>query len=75
MAQEEALTADGFDDALVGCTCGANCVAVYDLDRMIEILVAEGMSDDDALEFLEYNVVGAYVGDKTPQYMRFLNCE
>ena len=49
LAEEEALTADGFDNALVGCTYGANVVAVYDLERMIDILVTEGMEHDEAV--------------------------
>ena len=64
LAEEECLTADGFDAAWVGCN-GANVVAVYDIQRMIEVLVNEGMDHDDAVEFLEYNVVSAYLGDKT----------
>mgnify|MGYP003149665769 FL=1 len=72
LAEEECLTADGFEDALVGCTYGANVVAVYDINKMIEVLVEEGMEYDDAVEFLDYNVVGAYVGEKTPQYINFV---
>ncbi len=75
LEEEECLTADGFDDALVGFTCGPNMVAVYDVQRMIEILVAEGMDHDDAVEHLDYNVIGAYVGEKTPQYMNFVTEE
>jgi formylmethanofuran dehydrogenase subunit E len=75
LAEEECLTADGFDAALVGCTYGANVVAVYDIQRMIEVLVNEGMDHDDAVEFLEYNVVSAYLGDKTPLYVNFVTEE
>jgi|TARA_Y100000592_G_C5294416_1_gene232366 formylmethanofuran dehydrogenase subunit E len=75
LAEEECLTADGFEDALVGCTYGANVVAVYDINKMIEILVEEGMEYEDAVEFLDYNVVGAYVGEKTPQYINFVTQE
>ena len=69
LEEEECLTADGFDDALVGFTCGPNMVAVYDIQRMI------GMTADDAVEHLDYNVIGAYVGEKTPQYMNFVTEE
>ena len=75
LAEEEALTADGFDDALVGCTYGANVVAVYDIDKMASILMAEGLDWEEAVECLDFNVVGAYVGDKTPKYMRFVKEE
>ncbi len=75
LAEEECLTADGFDAALVGCTYGANVVAVYDINKMIEILIEEGMEYDDAVEHLDYNIVGAYVGEKTPQYINFVTQE
>jgi formylmethanofuran dehydrogenase subunit E len=75
LADEECLTADGFEDALVGCTYGANVVAVYDINKMIEVLIEEGMEYEDAVEFLNYNVVGAYVGEKTPQYINFVTQE
>lgn len=75
LADEECLTADGFDDALVGCTYGANVVAVYDINKMIEVLICEGMDYDDAVEYLEYNVISAYMGEKTPQYVNFVSQE
>lgn len=75
LEEEECLTADGFDDALVGCTYGANVVAVYDINKMIEILMEEGTNYDDAVEFLDYNVVGAYLGEKTPLYINFVTEE
>ena len=43
LAEEECLTADGFDSALVGCTYGANVVAVYDVDQMVAVLMEEGL--------------------------------
>ncbi len=75
LEEEECLTADGFDDALVGCTYGANVVAVYDINKMVEILMNEGTDYEDAVEFLDYNVVGAYLGDKTPLYVNFVTQE
>ena len=75
LAEEDCLTADGFDDALVGFTCGADLVAVYDVQKMIEILIMEGMEHDDAVEHLDYNVIGGYVGEKTPLYINFVTEE
>lgn len=75
LAEEEALTADGFDEALVGFTCGPDLVAVYDVRRMIEILMMEGMEHDDAVEHLDYNVIGSYMGEKTPLYINFVTEE
>jgi hypothetical protein len=70
LADEEALLADGFDRALIGHTQGMNVVAVYDYDLCIDILVKNGeMSIEDAVEHMSFNVVGAYVGEKTPIFV------
>jgi hypothetical protein len=69
---EEALLADGFEDAIVG-ICerfGALPVAAYDRVKCIEILVErDGMNYDEALEYFDFNVAGAYVGDGTPVFL------
>lgn len=64
----QALFAEGFDDAIIGVDIDAERV-VYDKDKMIELLVDEGMEPTDAIEYLEYNVWGAYVGVHTPIYV------
>jgi hypothetical protein len=40
--------------------------AVYSYAKMIEVHQADGMSRDEAIEFLEFNTLGAYVGEQTP---------
>ena len=69
---EEALTADGFEGALIGMVVGA-CrppVACYDYARCVEILMKrDGMSEEEAEEFLEFNTIGAYVGEHTPLFL------
>lgn len=68
LGDEEILTADGFDDAIIGIDSKSLRV-IYDTDLMINILMAEGMEETDAVEHLEYNVLNAWVGDRTPIYM------
>jgi hypothetical protein len=44
---------------------------IYDEDKCIQILMErDGMTDEEAIEFFEFNVVGAYVGEYTPVYVR-----
>ena len=64
----EALLADGFEDALIGVGQQFNkTLAVYDRQRCIEILMErDGMSDEEAVEYFEYNVTGAWGGENTP---------
>jgi hypothetical protein len=45
-------------------------VAVYDYAKCIDIL-AESMDYEEALEYFEYNVIGAYVGEQTPIFLRY----
>ena len=69
LEEAEALLADGFDEALIGCTT-PNCRAVYDAKKMVNILIErDGMSREDALEYLEFNTFCAYVGEMTPVYV------
>jgi len=63
--EEEFLLADGFDDAIIGVETQTMRL-IYSYTKCIEILEAQGMERDEALEFFEYNTIGSYVGEKTP---------
>lgn len=71
------LLADGFDDALIGVgqRCGQPDVAVYDIDKMVEVLQAEGLTEEDAWEHLDFNVLGGWVGEETPVFVRRATAE
>jgi hypothetical protein len=71
----EALLADGLEAALVGYTVNHHHahVAVYDVNKCIEVLVdRDGMSHEEADEFLSFNTLGAFVGENGPIYIRTL---
>lgn len=64
------LFCDGFDAALVG-VCyrfGQEPVALYDRCKIIEILMRDGLTEDEADEHFEFNIIGAYVGEHTPAF-------
>ena len=65
------VTADGFEEALIGYGQQFNHpVAVYDTQKCLGILQdRDGMSEDEAVEYFDYNVQGAYVGDSTPIFL------
>ncbi len=65
---ENVLIADGFDDAVIGIEPMTMRV-VYDIDKVIEILIEQGMDHDEAIEYYEFNIVGAYVGEQTPLFV------
>jgi tagatose-1,6-bisphosphate aldolase len=63
------LKLDGFDDALIGKAFNQKheCYA-YDVEKIIEILTRD-MSRDEALEYFEFNVAGAWAGVSTPVFI------
>ena len=73
--EEVTLTADGFDAALIGFGRQFDKIlAVYSYDKCIDILVKNsGLSHEEAVEYMEYNVVGAYVGTHTPVFVKEMN--
>ena len=67
----ELLVADGFDKAIIGVSTSFNKKSVaYDTNKCIDILVRrDKMSREEAIEYFEYNVTGAYVGEHTPSFI------
>ena len=74
-ANEEALFADGFEEAFFGVVmrAGQPAVAGYDQDKCISILLKQGMSYEEAAEYFSFNVLGAFVGENTPCFVRFVD--
>jgi hypothetical protein len=62
------LDGDGFDGAIVGVAkrCGEPMIVVYDRGRLLDALMAMGMDDDEAREYLSVNIEEAHVGPDTP---------
>ncbi len=72
MADEVMLKADGYDEAILGITrrCGKQDIIAYDVAKILDILVTrDGMTDEEAIEFFEYNVQGAWLGEGTPCFV------
>jgi|TARA_B100001093_G_scaffold474542_1_gene499311 hypothetical protein len=59
------LKIDGFDKAIIGVQEGIQPRLVYDLWKIVDVLT-EDMSEEDALDYIAYNITGAYVGESTP---------
>jgi len=68
----EALFADGFEDALIGLGCQFHhAVAIYDWNKCVDILMQrDKMSEEEACEFMDFNVTGAWAGNNTPVFMQ-----
>ena len=68
---EGLLKMDGYDDCLVGVVerFGQDSYFIYDRELVLEKLQKDGMSYEEALEYYEYNQLGAYVGERTPAFL------
>ena len=68
---ESIILADGFELAFLGCGYSFNgAYAIYSLSNCLEILMQrDGMTFDEAEEFFEFNVIGAFVGDRMPVFL------
>lgn len=73
----QALFADGFDDAILGVAQQfSSYLVAYDRAACIKILVdRDGMSEEEAEEFFEFNVTGSYVGEFTPIFIDLMGGE
>ena len=59
-----------FDEAIIGVAerIGMEAVVAYDTDKIIEIL-SRDMTEEEAIEYFDFNIIGAYVGERTPIYV------
>ena len=70
------LKIDGFDSALIGLSTvwqrteeGAERIdtLIYNGEVIVTILMHQsGLSEEEAMEYISYNIEGAYVGKNTP---------
>lgn len=70
----EVLMADGLERAAIGLVfhdiASGGPRVVYDYEACIAIFIKDdGMTEEDAREHMEFNVVGGYVGESTPVFI------
>lgn len=53
----------------VGERYGGPPVAVLDVEKMFAQMERQGMTYEQAVEYFEYNILGAYVGKESPVYL------
>jgi len=70
--EEQLLFVDDHDNAIVGILYGEenDDKLVYDGDKIIGNLMADGMKLDEAEEFFVVKIKGSYMGPKTPIYIQ-----
>lgn len=75
---EELLFMDGYDSCIAGVIFrfGQEYPLVcYDFDQVIQTNIDMGMTEEEALEWYEYNQIGAWVGENTPCFLKRIENE
>ena len=58
-----------YDHCIIGATYDGTKI-IYDAIKIIEALVEDDdMTEDEAVEYFEFNILGAYLGENTPIYV------
>jgi len=63
-----------YDEAIIGVVerAGGSPIIAYDTQKILDIL-ERTMPMEDAQEYFDYNILGAYMGDRTPVYITSAN--
>ena len=73
MEDEKMVKADGLEDAIIGVGSRINMpdVLIYSYNKCVKIFMEkEGWTHEEAVEWMEFNVVNAYYGEGTPIFIR-----
>ena len=68
---EGMLTMDGYEDCVAGIVerFGQEPIVCYDIAKVLKKLGADGLNEDEAVEFFYYNQIGAWMGEGTPCFI------
>jgi hypothetical protein len=72
MADERLVKANGLEDAIIGVGSRMNMpdVLIYSYNKCVKIFMErEGWTHEEAIEWMDFNVVGAWVGETTPIFV------
>ena len=66
----ELMIADGWDEAIIGVVhrFGQEPVVLYDKGKILEEMISQGSTQEEAEEYFQYNIVGCWIGEKTPAF-------
>jgi hypothetical protein len=71
------LVADGYDEAVLGIArrCSQPDLIAYDVEKIIEILMTRDDMTYEDVEFFDFNIAGAWVGEETPIFIYKMTIE
>lgn len=67
---KEAVMWDDLDDAVIGMSDDGR--VVYDINKMVDLFSID-MPEEDAIEWINFNILGAHLGDYTPVHIYTIN--
>jgi hypothetical protein len=68
--EESVLFADGLEEAFIGIGYQFNTpISIYSKKKAIQYFMEQGMDEEQAHEYFDYNVIGSYVGEQTPIFL------
>lgn len=68
--EESVVFADGLEEAFIGIGYQFHTpIALYSKNKAIQCLIDQGMDEEQAYEYFDYNITGSYVGDNTPIFI------
>ena len=73
---EDIIKIDGFDNCVIGYAMdmvdgGSVVRLVYSVSLIISVLSSD-MDEEEAIEYFDFNIQGAYMGSRTPIYVNDL---
>ena len=63
------MSEGNFDAAIIGVDQDGERL-IYDSNSVVQVLINEGMDEEDAWDYFYYNIAGAYVGKNTPLFIQ-----
>jgi hypothetical protein len=68
--EESVVFADGLEEAFIGIGYQFHTpIALYSKNKAIQCLIDQGMDEEQAYEYFDYNIAGSYVGEATPIFL------
>jgi hypothetical protein len=65
---EGAIVFDHCDSAIIGYGSqhGHDAVIIYDYELLVAQFIEDGMTEEESMEYVDFNIAGAWLGDRTP---------
>tara|TARA_R100000951_G_scaffold77159_1_gene65152 strand:- start:354 stop:581 length:228 start_codon:yes stop_codon:yes gene_type:complete len=65
----------GCDDAILGLghRCNQEPLVVYDYNNLIKVFIKQGMTEEQSIEWIDFNILGAWIGEDTPIILMEMN--